>query len=79
MKFVLAMGLSLGVLGMAAVSGADSNEPGTFQLPVIKIVGRVMRPLATVEVSRLQPQLGVREPQRSLLDKTESVVHSDPF
>src|SRR5689334_16461105 len=79
MKFVLAMGLSLGVLGMAAVSSADSNEPGAFQLPVIKIVGRVMRPLATVEVNRLQPQLGVRDPERSLISKTESVLHSDPF
>jgi len=79
MKFVLALGLSLGVVGVAAVCGADPNEPGSFQLPVIKIVGRVMRPLATVEVNRLQPQLGVREPERSLISKTESVVHSDPF
>jgi len=79
MKFVLALGLSLGVVGVAAACGADPNEAGSFQLPVIKIVGRVMRPLATVEVNRLQPQLGVREPERSLISKTESVVHSDPF
>ena len=79
MKFVLAVGLTLGVLGGAAVCAADSNEPGSIQLPVIKIVGRVMRPLATVGVSRLRPELGARAPERSFLAQTESAVRADPF
>jgi hypothetical protein len=79
MKKVLAMGLALGVLGLSAVGAADSNEPGSLQLPVIKIVGRVTRPQATIEVNRLKPDLGVRDPARSFVGQTESAVHSDPF
>jgi hypothetical protein len=79
MKFGLALGLTLGVLGVAAVSAADSTESGPLELPPIKIVGRVMKPQATVEVNRLRPQLGVRDPERSFLAQTESVVRSDPF
>jgi hypothetical protein len=76
---ILAMGLALGVLGASAIGSADPNEPGTYQLPVIKIVGRVTRPQATIEVNRLKPDLGARDPARSFLGQTESVVRSDPF
>src|SRR5580765_1913152 len=38
MKFGLALGLTLGVLGVAAVSAADSTESGPLELPTIKIV-----------------------------------------
>jgi hypothetical protein len=79
MKLVLATGLSLGVWAVAAVGAADPTESGSVQLPPIEIVGRVMRPLATVEVNRLRPQLGVREPARSFLVQTEAAVRSDPF
>jgi hypothetical protein len=79
MKMVLAMGLAVGLLGVSAVGAADSNEPGLFRLPVIKIVGRVTQPQAAIEVNRLKPDLGVRDPSRSFLSQTESAVRSDPF
>jgi hypothetical protein len=79
MKLVIATSLGLSLLGMAAVSSADPIEPGTVQIPVIKIVGRVIRPLASVEVNRLRPELRPREPEGSFLDRAGGAVQRDPF
>jgi hypothetical protein len=79
MKLVICTSLALCLLGTAAVAGADPTEPGTVQVPPVKIVGRVMRPLASVEVNRLVPDLRPREPRGSFADATEGAVRKDPF
>jgi len=76
MKLVLAMGPDFGRLGGHRRMRRDGNQPGSSQLPEIKIVGRVMRPLATVEVNRLRPQLGFVNPERSSSHQTESASAS---
>ena len=79
MKLVIATSVALSLLGMAAVGSADPIEPGTVQVPEIKIVGRVMRPFASVDVNRLRPELKPREPAASFLDRAEGAVRRDPF
>ncbi len=79
MKLAVSISVALCFLVMAAVSGADPAEPGTVEIPVVKIVGRVMRPLASVEVNRLTPELKRREPSGSFVGATEGAVRRDPF
>jgi len=79
MRLVVAAGIAICSLGVSAVSAADPTGPGTVEIPVVKIVGRVVRPLAAVEINRLAPALEVRHADVSFLESTERAVRRDPF
>ena len=79
MKLVLLASLALSLVAVSRVSRADPVEPGTMEIPVVKIVGRVVRPLAAVEVNRIAPALRLKEPQDSFAARAERAVQRDPF
>ncbi|HEX3850622.1 MAG TPA: hypothetical protein VHW01_06620 [Polyangiaceae bacterium] len=45
----------------------------------VTIVGRVQKPIAAVDVSRIQPKLTLAELRQPFLDRIEKAIYSDPF
>ncbi len=79
MKLILAASFACSLVGVSAIASADPVEPGTLEIPVVKIVGRVVRPLAAVEVNRVAPVLRLKEPEGSFVARAERAVQREPF
>ncbi|HYJ08997.1 MAG TPA: hypothetical protein VEX18_08305 [Polyangiaceae bacterium] len=45
----------------------------------VTIVGRVQKPIAAVDVSRIQPKLTLAELRQPFLDRIEKAISRDPF
>ncbi len=45
----------------------------------VKIVGRVQKPIAAVDVSRMQPRLTLGNKKQPFVDKIEKAVQEPPF
>ena len=45
----------------------------------VTIVGRVQKPIAAVDVSRIQPKLTLGELRQPFLDRIEKALYNDPF
>ncbi len=66
-------------------TGPTGNQRGTksqqqvLQIVEITIVGRVQKPIAAVDVAKIQPKLTLAELRQPFLDRIEEAVHKDPF
>jgi hypothetical protein len=71
----------LGVLCTARGAAAQDKKPqaGVLQVGEITIVGRVQKPIASVDVSKIQPKLTLAELRQPFLDRIEEAIHHDPF
>jgi hypothetical protein len=74
-------GLVAGALLFLSVSTAAQDKPakGVITLAEVTIVGRIQKPIASVDVNRIQPKLTLQELRQPFLDKIEQVLYSDPF
>ncbi len=45
----------------------------------VTIVGRVQKPIAAVDVSRIQPRLTLAEMRQTFTDKVEKALYKEPF
>ena len=52
--------------------------PAAIRAPII-ISGRVQKPLATVEVARVEPKLTLADVRRSFTERIERPVAHDPY
>ena len=78
-RATLAM-LALGLLFVAAPASAqDKPAKGVITLAEVTIVGRIQKPIASVDVNRIQPKLTLQELRQPFLDKIEQVLYQDPF
>ncbi len=72
--------LQVGLLAFAADARADGKQQqGVLQIGEITIVGRVQKPIAAVDVAKIQPKLTLAELRQPFLDRIEEAVHKDPF
>ena len=55
------------------------KKPRVVTITEITIVGRVQKPIAAVDVSRIQPKLTLAELRQPFLDRIEKAVYNDPF
>jgi hypothetical protein len=55
------------------------QQQGVLQIGEITIVGRVQKPIAAVDVAKIQPKLTLAELRQPFLDRIEEAVHKDPF
>jgi hypothetical protein len=81
---VVASALSVvGFLSFAGVARADGGnvkaQQGVLQIGEITIVGRVQKPIAAVDVAKIQPKLTLAELRQPFLDRIEEAVHKEPF
>jgi hypothetical protein len=73
----------LSVLGTTGVAWAQDKpakpQQGVLQVGEITIVGRVQKPIAAVDVAKIQAKLTLAELRQPFLDRIEEVVRKDPF
>ncbi|MGO9834250.1 MAG: hypothetical protein ACLP1X_08550 [Polyangiaceae bacterium] len=81
MKRLTMAGAALAVLVGFAATAEAQNKPtqGVLQIGEITIVGRVQKPIAAVDVAKIQPKLTLAELRQPFLDRIEEAVHKDPF
>jgi hypothetical protein len=75
--------LSVLVLAAAALTSlpAQAQKKGgrVVTISEVTIVGRVQKPIAAVDVSRIQPKLTLGELRQPFLDRIEKALYNDPF
>ena len=55
------------------------QEGQVLKVGEITIVGRVQKPIAAVDVAKIQPKLTLAELRQPFLDRIEEAVRKDPF
>lgn len=74
-RIVCALVLALGCLRPSA-AGAQGK---VVTISEVTIVGRVQKPIAAVDVSRIQPKLTLAELRKPFLDRIEKAIYRAPF
>lgn len=77
----LATLLTLFVVELAVETEAFAQEKkgGVITIGEVTIVGRVQKPIASVDVSKIQPKLTLAELRQPFLDRIEEATSHDPF
>jgi len=70
--------LCLSLLLSAEIASAQ-KKGRVVTISEVTIVGRVQKPIAAVDVSRIQPKLTLAELRQPFLDRIEKAVYNDPF
>lgn len=78
--------IALAALVLAAVvvtgerdASAQQKGGGVITINEVTIVGRVQKPVASVDVSKIQPKLTLAELRQPFLDRIEEAARKDPF
>jgi hypothetical protein len=68
------------VSALLVSSSAFAQKKGrVVTISEVTIVGRVQKPIAAVDVSRIQPKLTLAELRQPFLDRIEKAIYNDPF
>jgi hypothetical protein len=72
---------SLAVLAPTKQARAQETKPGgrVITISEVTIVGRVQKPIASVDVNKIQPKLTLAELRQPFLDRIEAATQKDPF
>jgi hypothetical protein len=74
------LALAVCALGLTLPGAASAQKkPRIVTISEVTIVGRVQKPIAAVDVSRIQPKLTLAELRQPFLDRIEKAVYNDPF
>ncbi len=75
--------LGLAVASALVVGGEETasaqQKGGVITINEVTIVGRVQKPVASVDVSKIQPKLTLAELRQPFLDRIEEAARKDPF
>ena len=71
-------GVSLAML-VTAGSASAQKKSRVITISEVTIVGRVQKPIAAVDVSRIQPKLTLAELKQPFVDRIEKAISRDPF
>jgi hypothetical protein len=74
-----ALALGLVVFSGAQDASAQQKSGGVITINEVTIVGRVQKPVASVDVSKIQPKLTLAELRQPFLDRIEEAARKDPF
>lgn len=55
------------------------QKGGVITINEVTIVGRVQKPVASVDVSKIQPKLTLAELRQPFLDRIEEAARKEPF
>ena len=74
------MGAALAALGWLVPSvGLAQTKKRVITISEVTIVGRVQKPIAAVDVSRIQPKLTLAEVKQPFMDRIEKALYRAPF
>lgn len=78
---IVAFALSTAFALTLAAPKAQAQKKGgrVVTISEVTIVGRVQKPIAAVDVSRIQPKLTLGELRQPFLDRIEKALYNDPF
>jgi hypothetical protein len=78
---IMRIGSLLGILAVTFVAGSAlaQKKSRVVTISEVTIVGRVQKPIAAVDVSRIQPKLTLAELRQPFLDRIERAISRDPF
>ena len=83
MKKYLAIIVAVAVAILAPTKKAHAQEtkPGgrVITISEVTIVGRVQKPIASVDVNKIQPKLTLAELRQPFLERIEKAISRDPF
>lgn len=77
-RLMLFATLAAGLLASSAALAAK-HKSRVVTISEVTIVGRVQKPIAAVDVSRIQPKLTLAELRQPFLDRIEKAIYRDPF
>lgn len=69
----------LAFLASSSSAFAQKKAGRVVTISEVTIVGRVQKPIAAVDVSRIQPKLTLAELRQPFLDRIEKAIYNDPF
>jgi hypothetical protein len=61
------------------LTAAAQKKSRVVTISEVTIVGRVQKPIAAVDVSRIQPKLTLAELRQPFIDRIEKAISRDPF
>jgi hypothetical protein len=72
---------ALAILAPTKKAHAQETKPGgrVITISEVTIVGRVQKPIASVDVNKIQPKLTLAELRQPFLDRIEAATQKDPF
>ena len=70
--------VAIALLSAASSVGAQSKGR-VITITEVTIVGRVQKPIAAVDVSRIQPKLTLAELKQPFMERIEKAISRDPF
>ncbi|MEO7092641.1 MAG: hypothetical protein ABI175_05280 [Polyangiales bacterium] len=78
---VIVAALALGLFAASGERTAEAQQKGGGVITIneVTIVGRVQKPVASVDVSKIQPKLTLAELRQPFLDRIEEAARKDPF
>jgi hypothetical protein len=76
---VVASTLVLGTVVVLASSALAQQRGNVITIGEVTIVGRVQKPIASVDVSKIQPKLTLAELRQPFLDRIEEAIGHEPF
>ncbi len=82
MKYLKIAGvIATALLVLAPRAEAQETKPGgrVITISEVTIVGRVQKPIASVDVNKIQPKLTLAELRQPFLDRIEAATSKDPF
>ena len=79
-RTVLAILHALAVCSATATASAQTKTKSrVVTISEVTIVGRIQKPIAAVDVSRIQPQLTLAELRQPFLQRIEETIYRAPF
>lgn len=66
-------------LGQSAPVWAQQGKGRVVTISEVTIVGRIQKPIAAVDVSRIQPKLALAELRQPFLQRIEEAIYRAPF
>lgn len=80
MNSAIRVGCIASVLLLGLAGEARAQKKGrVVTISEVTIVGRVQKPIAAVDVSRIQPKLTLAELRQPFLDRIERALYRAPF
>lgn len=79
MRFCHLLLVAFGLFVASGSAFAQQKKGRVITISEVTIVGRVQKPIAAVDVSRIQPKLTLAELKQPFVDRIEKSISHDPF
>ena len=79
LRWIFAALAGLALASSSDDAAAQQKGGGVITINEVTIVGRVQKPVASVDVSKSQPKLTLAELKQPFIDRIEEATRTDPF